>query len=349
MKKLLIISILSFGISSSSYSQENTSDINRLVNTMNSDSLVNRLMNNYISKIISNAEKQIQGAGAREKLDTYTKFIKKQSNELSNTFTNTEIPLIYNKHFIQDEIRDINLFYETPTGKKFLLQMTGLMESLKLANIENSETYSNHFTPEESNVFVKFRETASGTKLFQEITKVTTELMTSLLMNYIPDFQQKLKKELARLDSKIWREAYRVKPEQVTVYKGEFSKNQKVIKIENDKKAKETLITFAVPIYENKFWIRYDKNIKIVDKKTNEHYLAIRLNNDLILNKTMIVSDQKMTMIEVTLVIPLLKESVKVIDIIQEISEDADLMSNNGGGDENILKNIRVKDYLVRH
>jgi hypothetical protein len=68
----------------------------------------------------------------------------------------------------------------------------------------------------------------------------------------------------------------------------------------------------------------------------------------LVLNKTMIVSDQKNKMIEVIMVFPLLKKSVKQIDIVEKISDDADLMSNNGGGDDNNLKNIIVKKYLEK-
>ena len=302
MKKLLIISILSFGISSSSYSQENTSDINRLVNIISNDSLSSRIMDTFASQTIRSAEKQIQGAGAKEKFDTYTKFIKTTSAEISKSIVNIEIPKIYSNHFTPNEIKDLIVFYETPTGKKLLL----------------------------------------------ESPQITKELMTALYELYIPDFQQKIKKELQRLDSKIWREAYRVKPEQVTVYDGEFSRVKKLIRIKNERRAKETYVTFAVPIGDNKWWIRFDKNIEIIDKDSNEHYQVLRLDKDLVLNKTMIVSDQKNKMIEVTLVFPLLKKSVEVIDIVEKISDDADLMSNNGGGDDNNLSNIKVKDYLVK-
>lgn len=345
MNRLIIITIFFFSIINCSYCQESTSDIDRLTNIIKNDSLADRLMNKFTSKIISNAEKQIQGAGAKEKLDTYTKFIKKESNELSKAFTNIVIPDLYNKHFTPDEIKNLIMFYETPTGKKLLFETTELMNSLEFTNLEIPQTYSKQFTPEELKDFKAFYKTPTGKKLFKEMTELMTELMTSLYKDYIPDFQQKIKKELQRLDSKIWREAYRVKPEQVIVYQGEFSGVKKIIRIKNDTITQETYVTFAVPIYENKFWIRFDKNTEIIDKDSNEHYLSSRLDNDLILNKTMIVSDQKGKMIEVTLVFPLLKKSVKVIDIGEKISDDADLMSNNSGG-KNSLINLKVKDYL---
>ncbi len=297
-----MISILFLTISSSSYSQEKTSDINRLVNIINSDSLTGRIIDPFVKQSIRRAEQQIQGAGATEKLDTYTKFIKTTSAEISKSAVDIEMPKIYSNHFTPDEIKDLIVFYETPTGKKLLL----------------------------------------------EAPQITKELMKAFYEVYIPNFQQKLKKELARLDSKIWREAYRVKPEQVTVYQGDFSRVKKLIRIKNKRRTKETYVTFAVPIHDYKWWIRFDKNIEIIDKNSSQHYQVIRLDNDLVLNKTMIVSDQKNKMIEVTMVFPLLKKSVKQIDIVEKISDDADLMSNNGGGDDNNLSNIKVKDYLVK-
>lgn len=302
MNRLLMISILFFTISSSSYSQEKTSDINRLVNIINSDSLTGRIIDPFVTQTIKRAEKQIQGAGAKEKLDTYTKFIKTTSAEISKSAVDIEMPKIYSNHFTPDEIKDLIVFYETPTGKKLLL----------------------------------------------ESPQITKELMKAFYEVYIPNFQQKLKKELARLDSKIWREAYRVKPEQVTVYEGDFSRVKKLIRIKNKRRTKETYVTFAVPIHDNKWWIRFDKNIEIIDKNSSQHYQVIRLDKDLVLNKTMIVSDQKNKMIEVTMVFPLLKNSVEEIEIVEKISDDADLMSNNGGGDDNNLSNIKVKDYLVK-
>jgi hypothetical protein len=172
--------------------------------------------------------------------------------------------------------------------------------------------------------------------------------MTAIYKNYLPDFQKKLKNELAHLDGKIWKDAYRVKPEQVKVCNCAFSGNEKIVRIKSDKKAMETYVTLAVPIHENLFWIRFDKNTELIDRSSNEHYLVTRLDNNLVLNKTMIVSDQAKKMIEITLVFPLLKESVETFDIVETISDDADLMSNNTGDENNTLSNIKVKDYLVK-
>ncbi len=95
------------------------------------------------------------------------------------------------------------------------------------------------------------------------------------------------------------------------------------------RKLAKTYVTLAVPIHENTFWIRFDKNTELIDRRSNEHYLVRRLDDNLVLNKTMIVSGQANKMIEVTLVFPLLKKTVETFDLVEIISDDADLMSNH--------------------
>lgn len=290
-------------------------------------------------------EKQIQGAGAKEKLATYIKFIDTQSAELVKTFSTVAIPQIYTNHFTPYEIKDLIEFYETPIGKKLLSEMNEIICSLRFGPIESPLTYNMEFSSENKKDLKVFYKTPTGEKFHKEMNTLITELMTSLYVKYFPDFQQKLKKELQRLDSKIWREAYLIKPEQVTVYEGEFSESKKLLRIVYDTIAKETYVTFAVPIYDNKWWIRFDKNTEIIDKDSNEHYQVLRLDKDLVLNKTMIVSGQKHKMIEVTLVFPLMKKLGDTIDVVEKISDDADLMSNNNGsGEKSILSFTKVED-----
>lgn len=350
MKRLYIVFILFFIISNNSFGQSCISENVPEVNTQLQDTIVYRVMNFMTKTYIDNAKLQIQGAGAKEKFESYSNFIKKESDLILNTFTHVVIPELYQKYFSDDEIKEIHSFYQTVTGKKSLAQLFNIFRSPSLEQSKNIENSNNQFTAEESEHFVAFKKTTAGSKLFLEMDAINKELTILLSEKHLPEFQQKLKKELARLDSKIWREAYRVKPEQIIVYDGEFSGDKKIIRIQKDTKKRETYVTFAVPIYENKFWIRFDKNTNLVDKKTNEHYLALRLENDLILNKTMIVSDQKMKMIEVTIAFPLLKESVKEFDIIQKTSEDADLMSNNAAPwSKNTLVDLKLKKYLVKN
>lgn len=285
MNRFLIISILFFSIISSAYSQESISDINRLSNIISSDSLTSRMLQKKIYFIKERAEMQIRGAGAKEKLATYLKFIDTQSTELVKTFTTVAIPQIYTNHFTPDEIKDLIVFYETPIGKKLVSQMNEIISSLRFGALESHVTDSMEFTSESKKELKVFYKTPTGKKFYNKMNILITEMMTLLSMNYIPDFQQKIKKELQRLDSKIWREAYRVKPEQVTVYEGKFNVNKILVKVLNDTITQETFVTLAVPIYENKFWIRFDKKSEIIDQKSGEHYQALRLDKDLVFTK----------------------------------------------------------------
>lgn len=289
-----------FGFICQSFGQDNRTEIHQLIKLLKTDSLSNQVLKSFSSRILKNAEKQIKGAGAKEKLESYTNFINDKTNEASKILVDSNLVKIYNKQFTTNEIKEIIAFYETPTGKKL-------------------QSNSN------------------------EITK---EVVNTIYIKQISDLEKKFRKELARLDGKIWGGAYKVKPEQIIVYNGDFSDTKKVIRIKNNRKTKETFVTYAVPIYENKFWIRFDKKTELIDEETNESYLVKRLDNDFVLNKTMIVFDQKNKMIEVTLVFPKLKKSVKQVTLVELISDDADLMSNNSGDEYTNLKIINVKDFL---
>jgi uncharacterized protein len=345
MRKFLIFSILFLVVTSSSYGQENTADINRLANIIMSDSLIDHKIQNKLYFIKEEANNQIRGAGSKEKLATYLKFIDTQAAELLKTFSTVAVPQIYTSRFTPSEIQDLIVFYESPTGKNLRSEMNEIIASLRFESVESPQTFTIELPRENENELKEFYKTPTGKKFYKEMNMLIIELMTALSAKYIPDFQQKIKKELQRLDGKIWREAYRVKPEQITVYAGEFSHGKKLVRIVNDTIAQETYVTFAVPIYANKWWIRFDKNIELIDKDSNEHYQVLRLDKDFVLHKTMIVSDQKDKMIEVTLVFPLIKKIGHTIDLVETISDDADLMSNNnGGGDKSILTFTKVEN-----
>lgn len=306
---------------------------------------MHRTMQTKMYFIEERVEKQIQGAGAKEKLATYIEFIDAQSAELLKMFSIGVIPQIYAKHFTPNEIKEIIQFYETPEGKRLVSKMNEIICSLRFEPLESPPIDDKEFSSNNNKGLKFFYERPSGKKFHNEMNVLTTELMTTFSMDYFPDFQQKLKKELQRLDSKIWREAYLVKPEQVIVCEGAVSEGKKLLRILNDTIKQETYVTFAVPIHDNKWWIRFDKNTELLDKDSNEHYQVLRLDKDLVLNKTMVVYGQKDKMIEVTMVFSLVKKLGSNIDIVEKISDDADLMSNNNGnGGTSILSFIKVED-----
>jgi hypothetical protein len=153
MKKLLLLSIIAIVFSIGSFAQDKASDLKKLFELMDSEKMIDGIMNNMIPSLKQQASVQIQGEDAKEKFDQYIDFLMSETKELSNILVNEEMVDIYDKYFSHEEIKDLISFYESPTGKKIL-------------------------------------------KITPEISK---DLMNSMMTKYMPEFQEKLTKELEKL------------------------------------------------------------------------------------------------------------------------------------------------------
>jgi len=120
MKKLLFLSILTIVFTMNSNAQDKASDLKKLFKLMDSEKMIDGMMNNMILALKQQASGQIQENGAKEKHDKYIDFMMNEVKELSKRLVNEEMVNIYDKHFTHEEIKDLIQFYESPTGKKLL-------------------------------------------------------------------------------------------------------------------------------------------------------------------------------------------------------------------------------------
>lgn len=145
-------------------------------------------------------------------------------------------------------------------------------------------------------------------------------------------------------DSRIFKNAYLVKPEQTRVSKIDYDWNHpNQVKIVGIETKKETRVTLAVPISGPSWWISFDRGFVLIDKMTNDCYKVRRLENELPLSKIMIVKGKSNKMVEVTLVFPALKKSVESVDLVENISDDVELPSNDGG--PLIISDVKISNY----
>lgn len=165
----------------------------------------------------------------------------------------------------------------------------------------------------------------SWTEVYDDGSTKTTQVKTSSLEL---SQAEKKRKERKELDEKIWNEAYRARPEQFTVSDIPFSTREtKVARIEKTKN--ETKVTFAIPIEYHEQWIYFDRGFTIIDKSSGDHYMIRKLENDLPLDKTIIITDKYHKIIEITMIFPPLKKSVNLVDIIQFNTPGTVRMSDN--------------------
>lgn len=120
MKKLLFLSILTISVTMSSVAQDKASDLTKLFDLMDTEKMIDGMMDNMIPALKQQASGQIKGDDAEVKFNKYIDFMMNEVKELSKKLVNEEMVTIYDKHFTQDEIKDLIKFYESPTGKKML-------------------------------------------------------------------------------------------------------------------------------------------------------------------------------------------------------------------------------------
>lgn len=153
MKKLLILCVFISGFSSIILGQSKEEDLKKLFVVMQSESMIDKIMDSMLPALKQQAENEIKGDDAKKMYNDYMEFVLGEVKELSKKLVNVEMVKIYDKHFTHEEIKDLIVFYESPTGKKMLEK-----------------------TPE-----------------------LTKDLMEIMINKYMPEFQEKLMKELDTL------------------------------------------------------------------------------------------------------------------------------------------------------
>jgi hypothetical protein len=152
--------------------------------------------------------------------------------------------------------------------------------------------------------------------------------------------QDSIKKANNKRNAEIFKTAYVLKPEQVIVssmpYKN--SNDTKLISIERAKN--ETRVTVAVPIHFTGNWINTDSAFHMIDLQTKDRYFPRRLENDIPLNRVIIVNGFARTMIELTYIYPPLKKSVVMVDLVESNESNVELPSNSSAAVE--IRNVFV-------
>ncbi len=120
MKKLFFISLLSLTFALGAVAQDKVSDLKNLFELMNSEKMIDDMMNNMLPMLTQQASVEIQSDDDKEKFEKYMEFVMLEAKNLSKKVVNEEMVKIYDKHFTHEEIKDMIKFYKSPTGKKML-------------------------------------------------------------------------------------------------------------------------------------------------------------------------------------------------------------------------------------
>ena len=124
MKKLLFLLILTTVIGTNGFSQDKNSDIMRLLEVMNTEQMSESMFSSMIPALKQQVTSLVKDDTSKEKVDeAMGKLMEEVAEEMkamTSKLNSTEMVNIYDKHFSQEEIKNLIDFYESPTGKKLL-------------------------------------------------------------------------------------------------------------------------------------------------------------------------------------------------------------------------------------
>ncbi len=119
MKKLLFLSILTITLSVSSIAQDKATDLKKLFSLMDTEKMIDGMMDNMVTVFKQQANEQFQGDDSA-KTDKYFEFVVEETKVMSKKLVNEDMVNIYDKHFTHEEVKDLIKFFESSTGKKML-------------------------------------------------------------------------------------------------------------------------------------------------------------------------------------------------------------------------------------
>ena len=86
---------------------------------MDTEKMIDGMMDNMVTVFKQQANEQFQGDDSA-KTDKYFEFVVEETKVMSKKLVNEDMVNIYDKHFTQDEVKDLIKFFESSTGKKML-------------------------------------------------------------------------------------------------------------------------------------------------------------------------------------------------------------------------------------
>lgn len=223
--------------------------------------------------------------------------------------------------------------------------------------------YQQHMTLDELKKVVAFYESPAGKKLGETASAVANESMPmiqQLSMEMVQEIMPQIQKSMnvvenkvvdpnKERDQKLFDAAYTAPGDSIEIAPDrtyEHGMGTKPLLYSIEKRKNDTKVTFLQPIYFDWQWLYYSPGFKIVDKRTGDEYRVRGYDGGAPLDKLMIIKGCDRKYIYVSLLFPKLKKSVKEIDIIEAITEE-DVLPSNDDGKAKSYFDVKVDDYLV--
>lgn len=204
-------------------------------------------------------------------------------------------------------------------------------ETLPLA-----ETFRVEEIPADQIKEIEFNEGNINKPEMPEMPEDNVKIRVNDLVDDDPHKKQDLNKKWYNDESKY----YIVKASQIVT---SLDNDTGIVDIQCTKK--DTRVTVAYRSPANEYWIMMSSMFQIRDKKTNDRYMIRSIENELPMDKGLVLIGQQNRTLEYTLIFPPLKPDVDLVDIVEVVSPES---ARIGGGSPWRWDNVKISSFESR-
>ena len=120
MKKTILLSIIFAATTFTTFSQTKQESIKQLFHLMQTDSMMEKTFAAIVPSIMAQFPKENNDSTKLALMNQFMNSLITSSKEMCKKMLNEDIVVVYDKLFTENEIKDLIVFYKTPTGKKMI-------------------------------------------------------------------------------------------------------------------------------------------------------------------------------------------------------------------------------------
>ena len=127
MKKILWTTIFALFVIANCHAQDKTDEIKELLKLMDSETMINNVLDNMVSVVRKQAKSQLED---NQKFEQFMSFVRDEERELAKNLEDDELTQIISDNFTRDEISELIKFCNTSAGQKLIKLMPDIQKDL---------------------------------------------------------------------------------------------------------------------------------------------------------------------------------------------------------------------------
>lgn len=130
MKKAILISIILVITTFTAYSQTKRESIRELIHLMQTDSMMEKTYKSIVQTLMKQISTETNDSSKLAITNEFMNSMMLSGKEISKKFMDEDIAGLYEKYYTENEIKDIIVFYKSPTGQKLIEIMPEMQKEI---------------------------------------------------------------------------------------------------------------------------------------------------------------------------------------------------------------------------